>query len=385
MVETVSLREVARIDRKSIAPESIATGSKYVGLENIESGGRLINVGTVANGELASSKFEFTSEHVLYGKLRPYLAKIALPEFDGICSTDIVPVLPSAKLDRRYLVHFLRQPNQVRLANSLATGANLPRLSPTALGEILVPLLPVDEQRRIAAILDKVDELRAKCRQALLLVDALGQSIFHNMFGTLSDSVPLWPRVPIGEACTAIVDCVNRTAPLADGPTPYKMIRTSNVRNREIDLSSVRYVSRDTFDVWNRRATPQRGDIVLTREAPMGEAGQIAFDDLVFLGQRTMLYRPNPHKLSATYLLHYLTSDYMKRDFERHGSGSTVKHLSVPYCRSIRIHLPPVELQNDFARRVAAIDRMKARHRSQLTSLDALFASLQHRAFNGGL
>ena len=58
-------------------------------------------------GELGSTKFDFTDRHILFGKLRPYLAKVALPNFNGVCSTDILPILPGEEVDRRYLCWFL--------------------------------------------------------------------------------------------------------------------------------------------------------------------------------------------------------------------------------------------------------------------------------------
>ena len=137
-----SLGEVAVIERDSIQPGEIKTGTSYLGLEHIESGGKILSVPEVSNGDLASSKFRFTSEHILYGKLRPYLAKIACPDFDGICSTDILPILPNDFMDKRYICYFLRQHDIVVLANSRSSGANLPRLSPTSLSEILLPVPP---------------------------------------------------------------------------------------------------------------------------------------------------------------------------------------------------------------------------------------------------
>jgi len=128
---TVALADVAAIERDAIQPEQIEDDTIYVGLENIETGGAFSEVGQVDAGALASSKFRFSSRHVLYGKLRPYLAKIACPEFSGICSTDILPILPGPKIDRRYFFHYLRQPSMVDYANSRAVGANLPRLGPS--------------------------------------------------------------------------------------------------------------------------------------------------------------------------------------------------------------------------------------------------------------
>src|SRR5438552_15580259 len=92
--KTVALHEVATIERSAVQPDAISQGAAYLGLEHIESGGRILGAKSVDEGELASSKFKFTERHVLYGKLRPYLAKIACPDFSGICSTDILPILP---------------------------------------------------------------------------------------------------------------------------------------------------------------------------------------------------------------------------------------------------------------------------------------------------
>jgi len=182
-VRRVALQDVATIERQVVEPSEIEDGTLYVGLENIESGGRFIGVSPVDAGELASSKFAFTQRHVLYGKLRPYLAKVARPDFEGICSTDILPILPGPDLDRGYLTWLLLTPQMVALAASRATGANLPRLSPTALAEMSVPLPPLSEQRRISEILDKADALRAKRREAIAQLNTLARAIFLDMFG----------------------------------------------------------------------------------------------------------------------------------------------------------------------------------------------------------
>src|ERR671919_201297 len=92
--------------------------------------------------------------------------------------------------------------------------------------------------------------------------------------------------IPIVDLCEQHVDCVNRTAPVVATETPYKMIRTTNVRNGFIDTENVRYVTEETYKRWTRRLVPRRGDIILTREAPLGDVGMIRNDDFIFLGQR---------------------------------------------------------------------------------------------------
>jgi type I restriction enzyme S subunit len=145
---TEPLSKIATIDRNSISSADIKSGSRYVGLDHIEAGGGSIRFGSVINGELASNKFQFGPNHILFGKLRPYLAKVVCPDFEGICSTDIIPISPSERVDKRYLLHFLRRPETIAWAAGRATGVNLPRLSPKELASLEIPLPPA---RRAAA------------------------------------------------------------------------------------------------------------------------------------------------------------------------------------------------------------------------------------------
>ena len=199
--KTVALGEVAAVERSGVQPEQITAGTTYVGLEHIESGGAFLCPPLVDEGELASAKLRFTERHVLYGKLRPYLAKIACPDFSGICSTDILPILPGPKIERRFLFHFLRQPAMVDYANSRAVGVNHPRLSPSLLAQFEIPLPLMLEQRRIAEVLDRAEALRAKRRAALARADSLTQAIFLDLFGDPIRNERAWPTVRVSEAC----------------------------------------------------------------------------------------------------------------------------------------------------------------------------------------
>ena len=88
-----------------------------------------------------------------------------------------------------------------------------------------------------------------------------------------------WPRLSVEDACELIVDCLNRTAPIVEYPTDFKMIRTTNVRDGWINSDGIRCVTAETYEIWTRRAVPRRGDILLTREAPLGEIGIVRTDD----------------------------------------------------------------------------------------------------------
>ncbi|MFP1749636.1 restriction endonuclease subunit S [Lonsdalea quercina] len=166
-----------------------------------------------------------------------------------------------------------------------------------------------------------------------------------------------WPRIKVSELCELIVDCVNKTAPSVDYETPYKMIRTPNIKAGRINLTGCRYVENETFKKWTRRATVDKGDVLLTREAPMGEVGYVNFTDTVFLGQRIMQYRANPKKLDSTYLLYAFLSPDLQSQFRRHDStGSIVSHIRVPDCLEFEISTPELDEQKKIANVLSNID-----------------------------
>jgi type I restriction enzyme S subunit len=118
------LSEILDIDSKSVDPNELDEYN-YIGLEHIEKEtGKIL---TIDKGEVVSNKFLFTRDHILYGKLRPYLNKVAVPDFNGICSTDIFPLKPKNKSMKQFLVAILRSKDFVNHSNTNAVGANLPR------------------------------------------------------------------------------------------------------------------------------------------------------------------------------------------------------------------------------------------------------------------
>ncbi|MEH2551295.1 restriction endonuclease S subunit [Bradyrhizobium sp. AZCC 2262] len=225
----------------------------------------------------------------------------------------------------------------------------------------------------------------ASRKSALELFDSLAQSIFLEMFGSLSSNSHRWLSASIADACGLIVDCVNRTAPIVDYKTSYKMLRTTNVRNGRVDVDNVRYVTKDTFKIWNRRATPRKGDVLLTREAPVGAVGKLVTDDQVFLGQRLMLYRPKQRVMTSDFLVWSFADKYLRDQFDRMGSGSTVKHLPLPACRAFEVRLPPIMLQERFSERISRLEAAKSLAIEQNSQVSNIFSSLQSRAFSGQL
>lgn len=384
----VALNDLAAIERDSIDPTGINTGTLYVGLENIESGGRLVGVRSVDAGELASSKFAFTSRHLLYGKLRPYLAKIARPDFKGICSTDILPVLPGPELDRGYLAWILLTPEMVSLASSRATGANLPRLSPSALGEFKIPLPPLPVQRRIAEILDKADVLRSMRRAAIAHLNTLTQSIFLDMFGDPATNPRRWLRASLGDLIT-VGPQNGLYKPSEDYGSGTPILRIDAFYDGVVTklgrLKRVRLAAQEQ-NLYALRA----GEIVINRVNSREYLGKSAIipelNETTVFESNMMRFDVNRDALEPVYLIEYLQTDLVRAHVDR-SAKDAVNQSSINQrdVKAIPLIVPPIALQRLFVKRVSVAKRHIKLHDISLTALDSLFASLQHFAFRGAL
>jgi len=166
-----------------------------------------------------------------------------------------------------------------------------------------------------------------------------------------------WVYLPIKELCESIVDCVNKTAPVVDYETPYKMIRTTNVRHGKVDTINVRCVAKETFEKWVRRGAPKKGDIIFTREAPVGETGLLDSNDMLFLGQRTMMYRADRNKSNNLFILYSLQTRFCQKQIENFSNGGTVAHMRVPDCGEIILRVPPLPEQKKIAQILSTWDK----------------------------
>ena len=182
--DVVNFNKLAKIEKKSINPDSVDKNSNYIGLEHIESEtGRILNIMTVQEAGLKSNKYVFDEECVLYGKLRPYLNKVALPNFKGVCSTDILPIKSIEGKSNKYFIKFLlSHPYYIKKSTEMSTGANLPRISSKAIEKFKVYLPPVELQNQFAEIIQNVETLKNYQEQSKIQIDNLFNNLMQKAF-----------------------------------------------------------------------------------------------------------------------------------------------------------------------------------------------------------
>ena len=149
-----------------------------------------------------------------------------------------------------------------------------------------------------------------------------------------------WEINTTASICELVVDCKNRTPPVVES-SEFAVVRTPNVRNGKFIRDELRFTDEQSFHVWTARAIPQIGDVLITREAPLGEVCLVPPDFRVCLGQRMMLYRPDPKKTDSRFLLHILMSPEVRNNLLKKIGGSTVGHAKVDDIRYLQVPTPP--------------------------------------------
>ena len=175
--------------------------------------------------------------------------------------------------------------------------------------------------------------------------------------------------------CLLIADCPHSTPVWTD--QGVVVLRNQNIKNGRLDLSSPSFTDEENFIKRTKRAQPSFGDIVITREAPMGEVCAIPKGLKCCLGQRQVLLRPDPIKVDSRYLLFALQSPFVQHQIGwNEGTGSTVSNLRIPVLEDLKIPTPDLDVQRDIADTLSALDDRIALLRETNATLEAIAQAL---------
>ncbi|MBF6258178.1 restriction endonuclease subunit S [Nocardia farcinica] len=329
----------------------------------------------------------FKNGDVLIAKITPCFENGKIVQADvtrdyGFGSTEFHVVRTGDGLDPRYLLHYLRRPSVRVDGERRMTGSGGQRRVPAEyVKNLRIPLPPIEEQRRIAAILDHADALRAKRREALDRLDELTQSIFIDMFGDPVSNPKGWPTLRIGE----LAKVTTGNTPSRERDEYYgrhiEWIKSDNINTSSAMLTAAaEYLSELGASV--ARIAP-KGSILMTCIAGSPSViGNVAIADRpVAFNQQINAILP----LNGQTWFWYEQLRLAKTLVQAASTGGMKGLVSKSKLESVALLFPPVELQQSFSTRVSEVVRFKSHHIAAVASLDALFASLQSRAFRGEL
>ena len=346
------LGDLCEMDRQGLQPdEPDARSLPFVGVENVESGSGVINFGNDTRvGSQKSTTFRFDERHVLYGKLRPYLNKVATPTFSGKCSTELVPLLPRAGVDREFLGYLLRRNETVEYVMSSVAGARMPRTDMKALMSLSVPFPPLEEQRRTVGILNwaaKIELLRIKAKERLReFIPAL----FIKMFGDPADNPMGWEVRPLGTLCVQTQYGTSKRA--TDQADSLPVLRMGNVTySGDLDCTNLKWVALTENDT--EKYLLRKGDILFNRTNSKELVGKTGVWDGRFDAVAASYFirlRVDETSVCPIYVWAFMNSAATKQRLFATARGAIGQaNINAEEVKSLPLPVPPLDLQRTYS------------------------------------
>jgi type I restriction enzyme S subunit len=330
---------------------------------------------------------------VLVSTVRPNLNAVTrVPaHLDGAtASTGFCVLRPQERLlDGGYLFHWVKTKAFIAEMVKRATGASYPAVSDRTVLDSQIPRPPLERQRRIAAILDKADELRAKRRATLVHLNRLTQALFLNLHQQSRKASTTLQLADVAEATRGS---------FVNGPFGSDLL-TSELRHEGVpvvyirDIRDAEYRRVSTVCVSERKAhdlafcSVRPGDVLVAKvgDPPGVAAVYPRHEPPAIVTQDVIRIRVSRNIAEPDFIVSYLNSSVGRWKVAGITIEATRARFSLGVFKRLKIELPALAQQREFACRVAAVEKLKAAHSASLAQFDALFASLQYRAFRGVL
>ena len=365
------LYECADQRLKKFTP-SAGDARPYVALEHLAQG-RPALLGSSSAGSATSAKTVFYTGDILFGKLRPKLRKAAVAPFDGVCSTDILPLFGKDGLDSPYLLQ-LAQWNRLQWhAIATSSGTKMPRTSWKQLGEFTFLLPPLSEQRKIAAILssvdDAIDKTQAVIDQAKIVKRGLMQELFTRGLPTPYSrrfkvnrrwNFPEgWMDMALGEMATVVGGGTPKRSEPAfwDGNVPWATpTDVTGLSGRTISHTAASITERGLVSSSATLLPPN--SLLMTTRATIGACAINRVAMATNQGFQNLVPKPG----TCVDFLYYLMQHHV-RGLEQLAAGSTFLEVSKRTVRGFRVLMPPLSEQHKIADILSSADDTIESHR----------------------
>ena len=369
----VRLEQLCDVVTKGTTPTTLGFGYSQTGIpflraENLQDGTIKLGDGTLfidEDTDQALSRSRIYPRDVLISIAGTIGRASVVPDDAGLmnCNQAVAIVRISRKLDQRYFLRWLGTADARRQIAGAQVTATISNLSLTSIRSLEVPLPPLDEQRRIAAILDKADAIRRKRQVAISLCAKIPRATFVELFGDPKDNPASWPVVPL-EHLANIGSGVTKGRKFNGQQTvwaPY--LRVANVQDGFLDLSEIKVIEVLPSDLDKYRL--KDGDVVMTEGGDPDKLGRGA----VWRGQVAGCIHQNhifrvrvwQERILPEYLSFLTSSDYGKRYFLRSAKQTTgIASINMTQLKAFPVVLPPMDLQVKFADHVHACQEAEA-------------------------
>lgn len=309
---------------------------------------------------------------------RAPIGKVAISGREMYCNQGFKNLVCSGSIYNRYLYHFLK--DKTEYLNALGRGATFKEISKDIVENIEIPLPPLETQRHIAAVLDKVSALIALRRQQLDKLDELVKARFVEMFGTEND-FDQWD-------CCRICDVADIGVGVVIKPTQYyadegiPAFRSLNVGEMHVNDYDWVYFTKEGHQK-NQKSVIHRGDVLVVRSGAPGTACVATEKYEGYNAVDIIIAHPDNRKVNSVFLAAFTNMPHGMNQIRAKTGGAAQQHFNVGGYKSMRLIMPSIELQNQFAAFVDQTEKNKVAVQQALEKLETLKKALMQEYFGG--
>ena len=313
---------------------------------------------------------------------RAPIGNIAIAGRDLCTNQGFKSLIPGKSVDGLYLYYCMKHSSQ-RL-QALGNGATFKEVSKKIVEEFEIPLPPLPEQKRIAAILDKADAIRRKRQQAIQLADDFLRAVFLDMFGDPVTNPKGWEVRPLGQISNFENGDRSSAYPSGDDLVPEGVLflSTKNIVADTLNLGSCQYITEEKYLALSR-GKARKGDLIITLRGTLGSC--CVFDcehKKAFINAQMMIIRPGPG-VGNIFLHDLLVSKAIKNHLQSIGQGAAVPQLTAKQLKELMLPTPPIQEQQRYEKiRDSVLASIK---KMQSESEVGLFKAITQKTFRGEL
>jgi len=329
---------------------SEANVSYYVGLEHLDPDSlKIRRWGTPDDVE--ATKLRFKSGDIIFGRRRAYQRKVAVAEFEGICSAHALVLRAREEtVLKDFLPFFMQSETFFERAMSISVGSLSPTINWKTLSQQEFVIPPKDEQRRIADILWAVDETiitweKVVQESVVLLNTLINASISNNQDDHL---------VKLQEVCTRITDGTHLPPQFAQQGIPFLLV--SNLASGKIDWNVSKWITEETYRELTKRMKPEFGDVLYTAVGSYGVPVLITWDQPFAFQRHIAILKPKKDVLDGAYLTYFLKSSLGKKQAELSAVGNAQKTITLGSLSNFEIPIPPLGKQKQIVERINEVN-----------------------------
>jgi type I restriction enzyme S subunit len=308
------------------------------------------------------------------------IGKVIINNLEVTTNQQINSIIPNENIDAKYLMYQIL--TKKAYLNHIANAPVVPIINKTTFGNIEINIHPLKQQKAIAKKLDLAKELIELRKASIEKLDVLAKSVFIDMFGDPVENEMGWDIFNLNEVSNKITDGEHGTVARLESGKMYLMARNIS-KFGKLDFTTVSYISEESHNKIFKRCNTEYNDLLLVCVgATIGKCCLVPKMESFSLARSVALIKPSTEKINPSFLLNFFNIESIQRELKKASNASAQAGLYTGMIKKIKIIVPPINLQNKFAKTIQKIETQKALYEQELLKMEEVFESLLGRVFS---